>query len=64
MGIALTHTPDKAAFQREADGKAWELTAPAVFQLGAGGQLTLQELRYDPDPLIYNNILVQNITGS
>lgn len=64
LGIAMTNTPDAAAFHRAVDGKVWELSAPTSFQLGGGGQVTVQELRYDPDPLIYNNILVQNITGS
>jgi len=49
-------------FQLLPGGKMWGLTSPVINTWG-GTTMTVQELRYDPDPLIYNNILVHNNTG-
>jgi hypothetical protein len=50
----------------EQDGKKWKLKEAQVFSdaFGGAGSITIQELEYDPDPLIYHNILVNNPTGS
>ncbi len=62
LGVALSVAPDRAAFKRASDGKSWELTAP--FKVPGAPWLTVQELRFDTDPIVYANYLVQNITGT
>src|SRR6478736_5346132 len=48
-------------FQLGADGKSWELTS-AKINTWAGTTMTVQQLKFDADPLISNNTLVQNNT--
>ena len=48
-------------FRLGADGKSWELGSAKAYSW-AGTDLTVQQLRFDPDPLISNNTLVQNNT--
>jgi len=63
LGIALSHTPNGSAFQRASDGKTWELRPNGAFNIPGAPFVTVQDLRYDPDPLIYANVLVQNVTA-
>src|SRR6267154_6378327 len=44
-------------FQLGADGKSWEL-ASAKVNTWAGTTMTVQQLKFDADPLISNNTLV------
>jgi len=61
LGIAQTNRPDAAAFQLASDGKSWELIAP--YNVPGAPWLTVRELRYDPEPIVYGNFLVQNVSG-
>jgi len=64
LGITMTNTPSAAAYHLGSDGRTWELTSPWTYYLpGSAGQVTFQDLRFDTDPLVYNNILVQNLTA-
>jgi hypothetical protein len=64
LGIATTHAPASSAFQLAADGKSWELKPGGRFFIPGAPFAEVLDLRFDPDPLIYGNILVQNNTGS
>jgi hypothetical protein len=48
-------------FRLGADGKSWELGSAKAYSW-AGTEMTVQQLRFDPDPLVFNNTLVQNNT--
>lgn len=63
LGIAVTNTPDAAAFKLAQDGKSWELVTPGSIKIPGAPWLTVQELRYDADPLLYGNVLVQNVSA-
>jgi hypothetical protein len=45
------------------DGKTWVLSSPASYDLADVARLTIQELEFDTDPIVYNNYLIQNLTG-
>jgi len=64
LGIAATHTPSSSAFQLSADGKSWELKPDGRFHIPGAPFAEVLSLRYDPDPLIYGNFLVQNNTAT
>ena len=52
-------------FELEDGGKKWKLK-DAVFTQGAwdgAADITVEEIEFDPDPIIYNNILVANNSG-
>jgi hypothetical protein len=63
LGVAVAHMPEQAAFQLAPDGKTRELKPNASFGVPGAPWLTVRELRFDPDPLIYNSILVQNVSA-
>lgn len=63
LGVAVTYTPDAAVFRRAADGKTWELSAPGSIHVPDATWLTVKDLKFDADPLIYGNLLVQNTTA-
>lgn len=48
-------------FRLATDGKSWELKSQKV-NIWAGTTMTIQQLTFDADPLIFNNILLQNNT--
>ena len=59
-----SYTPPVEAFERatDADG-GYELDAPRNFEiLGNRAQVRIEELQFDPDPFVLNNILVTNTT--
>ncbi len=62
LGVALTHIADAAPFTLLPDGQTWALTAP--FNPRGAPWLTVRELRFDTDPIVYASYLVQNITGT
>jgi len=62
LQISLTNRPDAANLQLAADGKAWELINP--YDVPGAPWLTVKELRYDAEPIIYGNFLVQNVSGA
>ena len=51
-----------AEFQLGTDGKTWALGSPDSYAW-SGTSLTIKELRFETDPIIYGNILVQNNTA-
>jgi hypothetical protein len=64
LGIATTHAPANSAFQLAADGKSWELKPGNRFFIPGAPFVDVVALRFDPDPLVYGNILVQNNTAA
>lgn len=64
LGVAVSHMPEKAAFQLAQDGKTWELEPNGSFVVRGAPWLTVRELRFDPDALIYNSILVQTFSAA
>jgi hypothetical protein len=55
-------TPGASNYRIGTDGRTWELISPIEYT-GLFAKVTVQEFRFDDDPIIYNNILVQNTTG-
>jgi len=61
LGVELTNQPDATVFKLAADGTSWELVAP--YDVPGAPWLTVEELRFETDPIVYGNILVQNVSG-
>lgn len=60
-----TFTYEPAIEEFEQDGKKWKLKTSDTFTgvwMGSA-DVTIQEIEFDPDPIIYNNILVSNNSG-
>jgi hypothetical protein len=55
-------TPNASNYRIGADGRTWELISPVEY-LGLFAKITVQEIHFDDDPIIYNNYLIQNTTG-
>ena len=49
-------------FQLGADGKTWEMIGSRYYALGSVAHVWIEEMKFDTDPLIYGNYLVQNNT--
>ena len=64
MGQTFNYAQDPASFQAVQSSDMWELSAPETYMEPGAVQLTVQELRYANDPIVYNSILVQNIAAS
>jgi hypothetical protein len=61
----LSYTPGIQDFQFNEEAKQWELIDPKTIS-GAwmgSADVTFQELNFDPDPIVYNNLLVSNTSG-
>ena len=56
-------SPQASDLRLAADGKSWELISPAIYTMSDLAVVTVQELRFDADPIVYNSTLVQNISG-
>jgi len=56
-------TPGASNYRIGADGRTYELISPIEYT-GLFAKVTIQEFRFDDDPIVYNNILVQNTTAA
>lgn len=63
MGSSFTYQQDAGAFQQVEQSDLWELAAPESYMVPGAAALTVQELRFETDPVVYNSILLQNITA-
>ncbi len=63
LGVSYDHAADAALFKRAPDGKTWELAAPDSIHIPGAPWFTVHELRFDADPLIYGNLLIQNVSA-
>jgi len=64
MESSFTYPQDAASFQQVGQSDLWELAAPESYMVPDAVALTVQELQFATDPIVYNSILVQNITAA